>query len=57
MEEATEFSIDDDVIASSGARGTVCDLRTMANGEPVYGVSDINGAVRYYTADALKRPI
>ncbi len=57
MEEAMEFSIDDDVIAAAGARGTICDLRTMANGEHVYGVSDVNGAVRYYTADGLKRPI
>ena len=52
-----EFSIDDEAIATGGARGTVCDIREMANGETVYGVSDINGVVRYYTADGLKKPL
>ncbi|WP_053382983.1 hypothetical protein [Leucobacter celer] len=50
-----DFSIDDDVIAVGGARGTICDIRTMANGVPVYGVQDLTGAVRYYVADGLKR--
>lgn len=50
-----DFSIDDDVIAVGGARGTVCDISTMANGVTVYGVRELTGAVRYYTADGLKR--
>ncbi|WP_449282679.1 hypothetical protein [Leucobacter sp.] len=57
MGDAVEegFSIGDDVIAAGGARGTVCDIGTMANGATVYGVQDLTGAVRYYTADGLKR--
>ena len=55
MSESAEFQVGDEVIASSGARGTVCDARTMSNGDAVYGVSDTTGAVRFYTADGIKR--
>jgi len=55
MDGATEFSVGDEVVAVAGARGTICDVRTMSNGETVYGVSDVNGAVRYYTSGGIKQ--
>lgn len=54
MNEAAELSVGDDVVAVAGARGTIVDINEMTNGEKVYGVADINGAVRYYTAVGIK---
>lgn len=55
MADLEEFQVDEGVIALTGARGTVCDVREMTNGATVYGVVDTTGAVRYYTADSIKR--
>lgn len=55
MNESTEFAVGDDVMAVAGARGTIADVHEMSNGEKAYGVVDVNGAVRYYTALGLKR--
>ncbi|MGO3146820.1 MAG: hypothetical protein ACTIJ6_03975 [Leucobacter sp.] len=55
MDEAAELKVGDDVVAVAGARGKVVDVNTMSNGEVVYGVVDINGAVRYYTESGIKR--
>ena len=55
MDEAAELKVGDDVVAVAGARGKVVDVNTMSNGEAVYGVVDINGAVRYYTDSGIKR--
>lgn len=55
MADPEEFHVDESVIALTGARGTVCDVRQMTNGATVYGVVDTTGAVRYYTADSIKR--
>lgn len=54
MNEATELSIGDDVVAVAGARGTIVDISEMSNGEQVYGVVDVNGTVRYYTETGIK---
>ncbi|MBK0419829.1 hypothetical protein JD276_12370 [Leucobacter sp. CSA1] len=54
-DDTAEFSVDDEVVAPGGARGVVCDVREMTNGERVYGVHDMNGSVRYYTAEGIKR--
>ncbi|MCV0334078.1 hypothetical protein [Microbacterium sp.] len=50
-----EFSIGDDVLPESGARGTVLEVRPLDGGEIVYGVEDNNGSVKYYTQRALRR--
>lgn len=55
MDEATELNVGDDVVAVAGARGTIVDINEMSNGENVYGVADVNGAVRYYTGAGIKR--
>jgi len=55
MDESVEFKVGDDVVAVAGAKGTIVDVNEMSNGEPVYGVVDVNGAVRYYTAAGVKR--
>lgn len=55
MDEVTELQLGDDVIAVAGARGTIVDIQDMSNGEKVYGVVDVNGAVRHYTVKGLKR--
>ena len=55
MDEDTRLSVGDDVLAVAGARGTIVDIREMSNGETAYGVVDVNGAVRYYTAVGVKR--
>ncbi len=55
MSETTELQVDDDVVAVAGARGTIADIQEMSNGETVYGVVDVNGTVRHYTAAGIKR--
>ena len=55
MSEANGFSVEDDVIAPGGVKGVVVDIREMTNGQPAYGVRDNTGAVRYYTAEGIKR--
>lgn len=55
MHEGNDFTVGDDVVAVAGARGTIADVREMSNGEAVYGVVDVNGAVRYYSAAGIKR--
>lgn len=55
MNESAELTVGDDVVAVAGARGTIVDVNTMSNGEPVYGVVDVNGSVRYYTESGIKR--
>lgn len=42
-------------MAAAGARGTIVDIREMSNGENAYGVVDVSGVVRYYTAAGVKR--
>ena len=55
MAELEEFHVDESVVAPSGARGVVCDVRQMSNGATAYGVLDTTGSVRYYIADSIKR--
>lgn len=55
MGEPIELQVGDDVIAVAGARGTIVDVQEMSNGEKVFGVVDVNGAVRFYTAVGIKR--
>ncbi|MBO1902267.1 hypothetical protein J4H92_09950 [Leucobacter weissii] len=55
MDENTELNVGDDVVAVAGARGTIVDVNEMSNGEASYGVVDVNGAIRYYTAAGVKR--
>lgn len=55
MSESTELQVGDDVVAVAGARGTIADIQKMSNGDTVYGVVDVNGAVRHYTATGIKR--
>lgn len=55
MEETVELQVGDDVVAVAGARGKIVDIQDMSNGEKVYGVVDVNGAVRHYIAAGIKR--
>lgn len=47
------FKPGDDVF-TVGARGVVIDVRATPSGKWVFGVEDVNGAVDYYTASALR---
>lgn len=55
MDDLEEFQVDESVVAPSGARGVICDVRRMTNGATSYGVLDTTGSIRYYTADSIKR--
>ncbi|MGW9020203.1 hypothetical protein ACWGOE_01825 [Leucobacter chromiiresistens] len=55
MADLEEFQVDESVVAPSGARGVICDVRRMTNGATSYGVLDTTGSIRYYTADSIKR--
>ncbi|WP_336658932.1 hypothetical protein [Leucobacter sp. USHLN153] len=55
MVEPDSLQLGDNVVAPTGARGTICDVREMSNGVTVYGVLDTTASVRYYTADGVKR--
>ncbi|MFC5337430.1 hypothetical protein [Leucobacter denitrificans] len=57
MDETPGFQVGDSVVGVAGVRGTIADISTMSNGETVYGIVDTTGAVRYFTAAALKQVI